>query len=139
MVNDVAAAREAWKLMGQIFGDLRPRMLEAAGELGLTLPQLFALRALEPGRPMPMRALAAHLRCDSSNVTGLIDGLESRGLVERRPSDEDRRVRMLAVTEDGERVRARVAELMGAVPPPLASLSAADQRTLRDILRRALG
>ncbi|HWC26022.1 MAG TPA: MarR family transcriptional regulator [Solirubrobacteraceae bacterium] len=133
------AVEEAWALMGRLFGQLRPRMVRVAGEFGLTPPQLFALKALDPDDPVPMSALAAALRCDNSNVTGLVDGLEAQGLVVRRPAEHDRRVRMVVVTERGERVRARLAEVMQEVPPELASLSAADQRALRDVLRRALG
>jgi DNA-binding MarR family transcriptional regulator len=125
--------------MSRLFWELRPRMLRVAGESGLTPPQLFALRALDPEHPVPMRALAQALHCDSSNVTGLVDGLAAQGLVERRESEHDRRVRMLVVTERGAAVRARLHEAIQEIPEPLAALSEEDQRTLRDILRRALG
>ena len=133
------AVQEAWSLLTKLFWQMRPRMLRVAAEFGLTPPQMFALRALDPETPMPMRDLAAQLHCDSSNVTGLVDGLEAHGLVERRPAEHDRRVRMLVVTERGQRVRERLHEVIHEVPPALTSLSAADQRALRDILRRALG
>ena len=138
-VKHPAAVQEAWSLVGRLFWQMRPRMLAVAGELGLTPPQMFALRALDPEQPVPMRELAAQLHCDSSNVTGLVDGLEAHGLVERRSAEHDRRVRMLVVTERGAEVRRRIDEVVEAVPPALASLSAEDQRALRDILRRALG
>jgi DNA-binding MarR family transcriptional regulator len=138
-VNHLSAAREAWSLLGKLFWQTRPRMLAIAAEFGLTPPQMFALRTLEPDSPIPMRELAAQLHCDSSNVTGLVDGLEAHGLVERRPAEHDRRVRMLVVTERGTQVRERLHEVLQEVPPALASLSVADQRALRDILRRALG
>lgn len=130
---------DAWELMGRLFWQLRPRMLRVASEFGLSPPQLFALRALDPGEPVPMSALANALHCDNSNVTGLVDKLEAQGLVERRPAEHDRRVRMVAVTERGRAVRDRLAEVIHEVPPELAALSAADQRALHDILRRALG
>jgi len=136
-VKHPAAVQEAWSLLGKLFWQMRPRMLAVAGELGLTPPQMFALRALDPEAPVPMRELAAQLHCDSSNVTGLVDGLEAHGLVERRSAERDRRVRMLVVTERGAQVRERLQETIQQVPPALASLSAADQRALRDILRRA--
>ena len=138
-VKQPAAVQEAWSLLGKLFWQMRPRMLAVAGDLGLTPPQMFALRALDPERPVPMRELAAQLHCDSSNVTGLADGLEAQGLVERRSAEHDRRVRMLAVTERGAAVRERIEAVVAEVPPALASLSEEDQRALRDILRRALG
>jgi len=133
------AAQEAWSLLGKLFWQMRPRMLGVATEFGLTPPQMFALRALDPGQPVPMRELAAQLHCDSSNVTGLVDGLEAHGLVERRSAEHDRRVRMLVVTERGAQVRERLNAVLNEVPPALASLAEEDQRALRDILRRALG
>lgn len=138
-VKHASAAQEAWSLVGALFWQMRPRLLGVAAELGLTPPQMFALRALDPESPVPMRELAAQLHCDSSNVTGLADGLEAQGLVERRPAQHDRRVRMLVVTARGAEVRRRINAVVEEVPPALASLSTEDQRALRDILRRALG
>jgi len=137
-VEHHSPVHEAWALMSRLFWEMRPRMLRAAGEFGLTPPQLVALCSLDPEEPVPMRAIAQALRCDSSNVTGLVDGLAAQGLVERREAEHDRRLRMLVVTERGAAVRARLQEAMQEVPEPLAALSADDQRTLRDILRRAL-
>ena len=142
MASDVtrrSPAQEAWGLMSRLFWEMRPRMLRIAGEFGLTPPQLFALRSLDPDEPVPMRALAQALNCDSSNVTGLVDGLEAQGLVERRSAEHDRRMRMLVVTERGAQVRSRLNDVIDEVPEALASLGAEDQRALRDILRRALG
>ena len=130
---------DAWALMGRLFWQMRPRMLRVAGEFGLSPPQLFALRALDPDDPVPMSTLAGALHCDNSNVTGLVDGLQAQGLVERRPAEHDRRVRMVVVTERGRAVRERLTEVMHEVPAELAALSSADQRALHDILRRALG
>ena len=124
--------------MSQLFWGLRPRMLSIAAEFGLTPPQLFALRVLDPDHPLPMRELAAQLHCDSSNVTGLVDRLTAQGLVERREAPGDRRVRMLAVTERGAEVRARLRADLLTVPPALARLSAEDQVALRDLMRRAV-
>jgi len=139
VVKPRTVVEEAWALMGELFLEVRPRVARVAGEFGLTPPQLFALRTLDPSEPVPMRVLANALNCDSSNVTGLVDGLAAQGLVERREAEHDRRVRMLVVTPRGEEVRSRLLELMQEVPPALAQLDAADQRALRDVLRRALG
>jgi DNA-binding MarR family transcriptional regulator len=137
--TEQAPLQEAWALMGRLFWEMRPRMIRVAGEFGLTPPQLFALRTLDPDEPVPMRALAAALNCDSSNVTGLVDGLTAQGLVERREAEHDRRIRLLVVTPRGREVRRRLFDVMQVVPAGLQGLSAADQRALRDILKRALG
>ena len=137
-VRDRTAADEAWALMSRLFWEIRPRMLRVAGEFGLTPPQLFALRQLDPDEPVPMRALAQALHCDSSNVTGLVDGLAAHGLVERREAEHDRRVRMLVVTEKGAAVRARMQAAFQEVPDQIAGLGLEDQTALRDILQRAM-
>ena len=85
-----------------------------------------------------MRELADVLFCDASNVTALADRLEGKSLAERQPDPGDRRVKALALTAEGKRLRERVFEVMSEPPPPIAALSVADQRALRDILRRAV-
>jgi MarR family transcriptional regulator, organic hydroperoxide resistance regulator len=130
-------AREAWKLLFELGRKKHGRLSAALAELDLTPAQGHALRLLEPDRPLAMSELAEALYCHASNVTGIVDRLEARGLVERRPG-RDRRVKTLALTEEGAAVRERVVELVSAPPPEIAALSAADQRALRDVLTRAL-
>jgi DNA-binding MarR family transcriptional regulator len=84
-----------------------------------------------------MSSLAEALHCDNSNITGIADRLEAAGLVERRTGERDRRVKTLALTEKGAGVRRAVIDAMSQPPPPIAALSAADARALRDVLRRA--
>jgi MarR family transcriptional regulator, organic hydroperoxide resistance regulator len=131
-------AGDAWALMHELFHASRRRFLAVASEFELSPPQVRALGVLDPERPVPMSELAEALHCDNSNVTGIVDRLEDRGLVERRSASHDRRVKMLAVTGRGAEVRARLAERLDEAPEPLARLSPEDQRTLRDIMRRAL-
>ena len=89
---------------------------------------------IEPGRPMPMGRLAETLSCDASNVTGLIDRLEARGLVRRVPSVQDRRVKVLELTQAGARLRAQMLARMAKRSLPLGRLSREQQRTLVKIL-----
>jgi DNA-binding MarR family transcriptional regulator len=129
------AADEAWELMSRILFAHRGRVIGIAAELDLHPQQLFALKSLE--QPTPMGALAEKLFCDSSNVTGIVDRLEKRGLVERRSAERDRRVKLLVLTAEGQRVRAELIARMSEPAPEIAALSPADQRALRDIMRRA--
>jgi DNA-binding MarR family transcriptional regulator len=113
-------------------------MLAIASEFALSPPQLFALRALEPDRPAPMSRLAGVLRCDASNVTGIVDRLEDRGLVERRAAPHDRRIKHLVLTDAGVALRERIAARMDQPPAALAALPDDEQRELRDILHKVL-
>ena len=115
------------------------RFMAIASEFDLSPPQVMALRQLDPAEPKPMSELAIALRCDNSNVTGIVDRLEDRGLVERRPGEHDRRVKMLMITERGAQVRAGLAARLDEPPEALANLSPEYQLALRDIMRRALG
>jgi len=78
------------------------------------------------------------LQCDNSNVTGIVDRLEARGLVERRPHEHDRRVKQVLLTPLGVEAQQQVTTAMREAPEAFKRLSPADQRTLRDVLRRAL-
>jgi len=102
----------------------------------LSAPQAKALRYVVQAGPVPMRDLACCLRCDASNVTGLVDRLEQRGLVERRAEPADRRVKSLVATARGAQV---AAELWGQVRRQaigLMALSDAEQVDLLVLLRR---
>jgi MarR family transcriptional regulator, organic hydroperoxide resistance regulator len=130
---------EAWSLLQELMRGQRGRLASIAADFDLAPAQVRALGALEPGRPCPMSDLAQALRCDNSNVTGIVDRLEARGLVARRTGERDRRVKMVEVTPAGDRLRARVRERLREPPPALAGLREEDARALCDVLRRALG
>jgi MarR family transcriptional regulator, organic hydroperoxide resistance regulator len=138
-VQDTDVAAEAWGLVSRLMLSRRSHMLAAAAEFELSPPQMWALRHLEPGAPLPMSALAGLLHCDNSNVTGIVDRLESRGLVERRPAEHDRRVKHLVVTEAGAELRERVGARLSEPPPGFDRLTADEQRRLAQLLRKALG
>jgi MarR family transcriptional regulator, organic hydroperoxide resistance regulator len=129
---------EAWHLLVQFFFSQRATLPPLAAELQLSPAQCHVLHLIEPGRPVPMGRLAETLACDASNVTGLVDRLESRGLVRRRPSSEDRRVKVLDLTETGARLRAQLLDRMTTPPNTLDRLSVSEQRTLVRILTMLL-
>ncbi len=134
MSND---ASEAWTLLFRLFVAQRGRVPQVAAEFELSPMQAHVLRLLEPGEPLPMRTLARKLCCDASNVTGIVDRLEERGLVQRTAAPADRRVRMLVVTDTGLALRRRMLKRLSEAPEPIARLSRDDQRALREILNRA--
>src|SRR5260370_32825339 len=92
---------DAWQLLVRLFFAQRAHLPPLAAELQLSPAQCHVLHLIEPGRPLPMGQLAATLACDASNVTGLVDRLESPGLVRRRPSATDRPVKVLRLTPTG--------------------------------------
>jgi MarR family transcriptional regulator, organic hydroperoxide resistance regulator len=128
----------AWELLTRLFFNQRGQLPSLAGELNLSPVQCHVLHLMEPDEPSPMGRLAETLACDASNVTGLVDRLESRGLIARRPSPADRRVKVLVLTPAGARLRAQLHKRLSAPPDPFQRLSEADQRALVKILERLL-
>ncbi|MFJ3664865.1 MarR family winged helix-turn-helix transcriptional regulator [Streptomyces sp. NPDC090106] len=128
---------EVVELIGDVVARFYADYEEAAGEHALTGAQarLLSLLSLEP---LPMRKLAQKLKCEPSNVTGIVDRLEARGLVERRADPGDRRVKVAAVTEEGRALARELREGLRFAREPLAGLSEAERTALRDLLRRML-
>jgi DNA-binding MarR family transcriptional regulator len=128
---------EAWSLMHWMMVTNKQRFFAMAQEFDLAPQQMIALRMLGAG-PRKMSELAQALFCDNSNVTGIVDRLEKRDLVRREAAEGDRRVKLLVLTKEGERMRVEITKRMAEPPPPIAALSEKDQRALRDILKRAV-
>ena len=132
------AACDAWQLLTQLLFAERANLPPLAAELQLSPAQCHLLRLIEPGRPIPMGQLAETLACDASNVTGLVNRLESRGLVRRRPSAGDRRVKVLDLTPTSVRLRTLLIDRITTPPATLRRLSVSEQRALVRILTRLL-
>ncbi|MCI0572286.1 MAG: MarR family transcriptional regulator [Myxococcaceae bacterium] len=129
---------EAWQLLFKLLRHFRSHWAGVHGQFDLTPVQGHVLALLEPGMPRPMSGLADLMGCDASNVTGLVDRLEMRRLLERRNAEHDRRVKMLALTAEGERLRSELMERLREPPEELRHLPRADQEALRDAVRRTL-
>ena len=119
-------------------GQVHGRMQQACTTLGVPPGVLKLLMQLRPGVGVPMRELAEYFGFDASYVTGLADALEERGLVERQPHPTDRRVKMLVITDAGVDARDRAYQVIYDAPPSFGSLTAAEQRQLRDLLRKVV-
>jgi MarR family transcriptional regulator, organic hydroperoxide resistance regulator len=135
--GQVEPLAEVWGLFRILFGQHRRRFLIAAAALDLHPAQAGAL--LQLGSPLPMTELAALLACDNSNVTGLIDRLEVRGLVTRQPSAQDRRVKHVVLTAAGRRLRERMLARVGRPTQGFERLTPDQQRQLGDLLRQVIG
>jgi DNA-binding MarR family transcriptional regulator len=135
-IGQMESSAEVWGLFRTLFGQHRRRFLIAAAELDLHPAQAGAL--LQLGSPLPMNELAALLACDNSNVTGLIDRLEARGLVARQPSSEDRRVKHVVLTAAGRRLRERMLARVGRPSRGFERLSPDERRQLGDLLRQVI-
>lgn len=129
---------ELWPTLVELVFATKSWWVALCSEFDLTPVQGQALRVLDPGRPIPMSTLAEQLLCDASNVTGIVDKLESRGLIARQGSDHDRRVKQLAVTERGCEIRDKLIAAIMTPPRSVIGLPRDVKTRLADILRTLL-
>ncbi len=128
-------AQALWKLLrDDAFASLREDFTVRVAECSLSLSQGKLVREL--AQPQSQRELARRLHYDPSNITALADSLEARGLIERRPDASDRRFRLLALTPEGERLRARLEERLAQPPHFLDRLTPAEQTQLLGLLAK---
>jgi MarR family transcriptional regulator, organic hydroperoxide resistance regulator len=104
----------------------------------LNPPQAFLLRSLAPGSNVLMCHIASALSCDASNVTNLVDRLETRGLIERQADPADRRARRIVLTRTGARLRTQLLEDVFAPPLSLGALNAAELKQFEQLLEKIL-
>lgn len=124
-----------WKLLrDDAFASLRDDFTARVAECSLSLSQGKLVREL--AKPQSQRELARRLHYDPSNITALADSLEARGLVERRTDASDRRFRLLALTPEGERVRASLELLLAQPPHFLDRLTLPEQKQLLQLLAK---
>jgi DNA-binding MarR family transcriptional regulator len=103
-------------------------------ECGLSLPSYKLMRALE-NSDQSMREISEVLHISPRTVTDMIDGLEARALVARRPHPADRRVTLLHLTPVGSsQLAAAAAGAEQASRAAISDLSPQDQQTLRHLL-----
>jgi DNA-binding MarR family transcriptional regulator len=131
-------ARELPQVFFRVLMSHRAWIKSGAMGLGLSAFQAMALLFMDPERPQPMSGIAATVGCGPSNLTGIIDKLEARGLVKRRPGQGDRRVKQVSLTRAGQAFRNRLLARIREPAPWMKALSAEDQQRLIEIFSRAL-
>ena len=135
---DVKHRGGVWGTFIDVLSSQKYWMNQISEDLGLT-PQLAkALHEIPVTGSVTLKELASEMWCDASNATGIIDRLEARGLVERRPSERDRRLKCVVLTTAGKRLRRKIDDSFSQPPPAIAALSDADKRALQQILERVL-
>jgi DNA-binding MarR family transcriptional regulator len=116
---------------------LRETSQEALAPWDIAPSQFRALRVLKRHGVMRLSELADHLRIAARSATEVIDALEARGLVERRPDPADRRAILVEVTEHGISILDAVRAARGTEAERVfGRLSRADRAHLARILRK---
>ncbi len=92
----------------------KQHIVAIGGEFGLTSIQAVTLLLLDATTPRPMKNFCTVYHCDASNITGIVDGLESKGLVSRQSDAHDRRIKVIQLESAGQRMQQRILERLAA-------------------------
>jgi len=136
-MTDDAAARQAWAHMRDLVLD-NERRRQVADAVELSFGRVRALRRIAR-EPVTMGELAALLDVEAPYATVVVDDLQRRGLVERRPHPTDRRAKLVAATPAGVALARRAEEVMAEPPASLNALSADQLLALAQMLDRVHG
>ena len=119
MSTSTVSSTAAQRGLGAVLAHLHRRQAAPDGALGVRAraAAVDGAEALEPGAAGADERARGPLGCDNSNVTGIVDRLEARGLVERRRAEHDRRVKSSSRHRRGRSSCARVVERRMSVPP----------------------
>ena len=123
------------EIIDLLFGfmdSFKDRFVAVTAMHDLTLPQGHLMLTLD--EPVSMRDIADGMGYDASHITALVDQLEARQLVERRPDPADRRVKRIVITPKGDALRDDIEDELLATMLPLQKLDPGQRLQLRDLL-----
>ncbi|HKO38381.1 MAG TPA: MarR family winged helix-turn-helix transcriptional regulator [Solirubrobacterales bacterium] len=124
-------------LLSQVGIHASKRFAERIAEVDLNPPLFRVLNLVDAAEGKSQQAIGAAIEVPASRMVALVDELEQRGLVERRPDPADRRVRALYLTGKGRQTLARGREIARKHEEELTrGLAAADRRRLVDLLQK---
>ncbi len=83
-----------------------------AEQYDLSIMQLYTLCLMNEDEAIPMNSISCQLDCDASNVTGIADRLLALGYIKRDENPDDRRVKMITLTEKGKAIRTGILSVL---------------------------
>lgn len=124
-------------LLSQVGIFASQRFAQQIAEIDLQPPLFRVLNVVDVAEGRSQQAIGESIGAPASRMVAIVDELERRGLVERRPLPGDRRVRALHMTPKGRRLLARGREIAGRHEADLTrGLSEADRKRLLGLLQR---
>ncbi|MCK2215986.1 MarR family transcriptional regulator [Actinomadura sp. ATCC 31491] len=127
------AVARVWAAMRVLVLEEEDRRKEVADTLGISFSRARALRRLLPG-PLTMRELTARLSTEKPYTTLVVDDLEERGYVRRTVHPDDRRSKIVTLTDAGRAAAERADRILARPPRRLAALAPDDLAALDRIL-----
>jgi DNA-binding MarR family transcriptional regulator len=129
-----ALTRRVWRAMFEVLMQSAPQRTMSLARRGLTPNDSRALFSLDAQKGRPMRSLAEEWKCDPSYTTWIVDRLEKLGLAERRAVPHDRRVKLVVLTQKGQRTKIQLETEFHEPPPEFAGLDRPDLEALERML-----
>jgi DNA-binding MarR family transcriptional regulator len=108
-------ATRVWFRMMRLEARLGAAVSEKLREIGLSVPQCDVLTTLTEAEGVSQQTLAKRLYVTKGNISGLLDRLETAGLVERRSTETDRRQYEIYLTQAGREAAVRAIAIQHAV------------------------
>lgn len=93
----------------------KQHIMAIGDEFGLTSIQAITLLLIDEHHPRPMKSFCNLYHCDASNITGIVDGLEKKGLVSRQNDAKDRRIKVICLETAGKRLQSQIIERLNSV------------------------
>jgi DNA-binding MarR family transcriptional regulator len=135
--RDAGSEESLSEALTAVARQLRHASQETLAPWDITPSQLRALRTLGHHGALHMSALSDRLRIAPRSATEVVDALEGRGLVARRPDPADRRATLVELTGSGDEMLTAIRAAKGLEAERLFDqLSAADRAHLARILRQ---
>jgi DNA-binding MarR family transcriptional regulator len=121
----------------QFLLDAKQQVVTIGADHGLSSIQAVTLLVLQDNADCPMKRLGQMFHCDASNVTGIVDGLENKGLVARENDPNDRRIKTIRIRPAGRKLRSRLLmQLTSGGNSLFAPLSRDEQQQLVRIMQK---
>jgi DNA-binding MarR family transcriptional regulator len=136
-MENVYLTSETYSLLIQLLMQSKHQMQAAAEKYDLSPIQAQALMMLG-SQQLTMSNIGRSLACDASNVTGIVDRLETAHMIERRSDEADRRVKLVALSPLGLRTREEIMEQATIAETKRVGpvLNTAELETLNGLLKK---
>ena len=137
MTNGQDEALRLWVVMNRALRTIEDRLSQQVEAHGLSMTEFAVLEVLLHKGPLPIGEIGQRILRTSGSMTYVLDKLQKRHLIRRRPSAEDRRVLRAELTEAGRALIEEVfPEHAALVATLMQGLTPAEQRETADVLRR---
>ncbi|MFB6439863.1 MarR family winged helix-turn-helix transcriptional regulator [Streptomyces sp. NPDC056411] len=131
------AAARAWQGLNTLLMERHNRRKAVAEALGMSFSRVRALRRLAAG-PITLRELADRMTTDPPYTTVIVDDLVRRGLAERITNPDDRRSKLVHLTDEGQAKAARAIDILTTPPDALLALPPEDIQALDRVVTKLL-